>query len=119
MCRRLGLVVVAVAVIFAGVTICTAKEASCAVMKKANHDCCKNRSAFSSVQCCCQDSDGELPVLGANDSEERRTIKSLHADAFAVTLGPAHLHEAADHGTRYHGLAPSQTPVTRHILLLL
>ena len=87
MCRQLGLVVVAVAVIFAGVTICPAKEASCAVMKKANHDCCKNRSAFSSAQCCCQDSDGESPALGANDSEERRTTKSLHAAAFAVTLG--------------------------------
>jgi hypothetical protein len=120
MTRRLGIMLLLAAVSLSGAATCPRGVMACAMLQQATHDCCKHRTSLRSNDCCCK---------AAHQLTSRVVSTTPQSDNVPVKLVATPLHPALRPtdtiGDRIagqplgHGVAPPDTPITQHILLLL
>ena len=108
------------AVSLSGAATCPRGVMACAMLQQATHDCCKHRTSLRSNDCCCK---------AAHQLTSRVVSTTPQSDNVPVKLVATPLHPALRPtdtiGDRIagqplgHGVAPPDTPITQHILLLL
>jgi len=109
-----------VAIALAGVATCPASALSCATAKRMS-DCC-DKTSLASGDCCCQHSRGVSVNRGAAVAESIRAKHLLLPALGSHVLLPTVLGSqlgglGGDLGDR--GLSPPDTPIQRHVVLLL
>jgi hypothetical protein len=120
MARRLAVLVLTTIIAFAGVVTCPRGLVACTVGQQAVRDCCRHQTNLRNADCCCG---------GAHRTASQATDTALQPHQVSFTCIAASLHLAtlaiaatgtptAWHQLR-HGLAPPDTPITQHTLLLL
>jgi hypothetical protein len=120
MFRRVGIVLLLVAVTLSAAATCPRRVAACAMVRQAMHECCKQRTTLRSNDCCCKASH-QLAAQAVN------TVPQDKDASFALVAAPSHLVPSTTDtmwGIKApapvgHGADPPDTPVTRHTQLLL
>lgn len=120
MSRRLGVLVLLIAVSLSGSATCPRGAIACSMMQPAVHDCCKHRTTLRADDCCCKAAH-QLTSQAISTAPQRDTVSGR---LVAALLHPVPCWAAAGGGLSAgnplgHGVAPPDTPITQHTLLLL
>ena len=120
MSRRLGILLLLVAVSFSAATTCPRRVAACSMVRQATHDCCTQRTSLGSNDCCCKASD-QLTAQAINTvPQDRHASVTLVAAVSHLVFSPTAITQGiCTRAPLGHGADPPDTPVTRHTQLLL
>ncbi|MBI3782998.1 MAG: hypothetical protein HY270_06315 [Deltaproteobacteria bacterium] len=93
---------------------------ACMVAQQAARDCCKHHPTLRANDCCCRGANAASPLpVASNATQTDHSGKLFVAVLPASALATAATSSEPVRRLYQHGLAPPDTPITRHILLLL
>ena len=120
MFRRLGILLLLVAVTFSATATCPRQVAACSMVRQAAHDCCNQRTMLRSNDCCCNASH-QLTSQAINTvPQDKHASVALVAAVSHLLPCPLHTTESISTSAPLaDGADPPDTLVTQHTQLLL
>ena len=120
MFRRLGILLLLVAVSFSAVATCPRRVAACPMVRQATHDCCNQRTTLRSNDCCCKTSHQLTSQATNTVPQDKHASVTLVAALSHMVPCPIDIAQGIRTSAPLgHGADPPDTPVTRHTQLLL
>ena len=119
MARYLNIIAAVTALSWLAAVPCPRAAMACNMSRPSAHNCCKHRPTLRADSCCCKGTtSSSSPAL--NNAQGDQLGKVLTATLPSADLIAAVGIDTAPLWQRLHrGLAPPNTPVTQHTLLLL
>ena len=119
MARYLNIIAAVTALSWLAAVPCPRTAMACNISRQSAHDCCKHRTTLRADNCCCKGAtSSSSPALSNAQGDQLGKVltATLPSDTLIAAIGI----DATPVWQRLHrGLAPPNTPVTQHTLLLL
>ena len=119
MSRRLGILLLLAVVSLSGSATCTRGAMACPMVRQAAHDCCKHRATLRSDDCCCKAAHQLTSQAISTAPQTENVSVRLVVALLHPVLSPTTDSGSLSVGHLLHGVAPPDTPITQHTLLLL